>query len=83
MSSVQTASRTEKHGGNGGYLQSVIEPDLQTMDDQSLDDSLSQAISAAAYYRAEARGFEPGHELEDWIEAEREVAAAHQSGTSQ
>jgi hypothetical protein len=82
MSSVQTASRTEKRSGSGGYLQSVIEPDLQTMDDPSLDDTLAQAISAAAYYRAEARGFEPGHELDDWIEAEREVAAANQSGTS-
>ena len=30
-------------------------------------------IAAAAYYRAEARGFEPGHEHEDWLVAEREV----------
>ena len=29
----------------------------------------------AAYYRAERRGFAPGGEVEDWIEAEREVAA--------
>ena len=32
-------------------------------------------IAAAAYYRAEARGFEPGHEHEDWLVAEREVDA--------
>ena len=31
-------------------------------------------IAEAAYYRAERRGFEPGHELEDWLEAEAEVA---------
>ena len=30
-------------------------------------------ISEAAYYRAKHRGFEPGHELEDWIQAEAEV----------
>jgi hypothetical protein len=30
-------------------------------------------IAEAAYYRAKQRGFEPGHELEDWIEAESEV----------
>jgi len=27
-------------------------------------------IAEAAYYCAEKRGFEPGHELEDWLEAE-------------
>ena len=32
-----------------------------------------EMIAAAAYYRAEARGFEPGHEHEDWLLAEREV----------
>jgi hypothetical protein len=30
-------------------------------------------IEKAAYYRAVARGFAPGHELEDWVAAEREV----------
>ena len=29
-------------------------------------------IEKAAYLRAEKRGFEPGHELEDWIAAEEE-----------
>ena len=36
-------------------------------------DELRQLISEAAYYRAKRRGFEPGHELEDWIQAEAEV----------
>ena len=29
-------------------------------------------IAELAYLKAESRGFEPGHELEDWLEAERE-----------
>ncbi|MGZ4968892.1 MAG: DUF2934 domain-containing protein [Methylobacter sp.] len=29
-------------------------------------------IAELAFYKAESRGFEPGHELDDWIEAERE-----------
>ena len=29
-------------------------------------------IAEAAYYIAEQRGFEPDHELEDWVCAERE-----------
>lgn len=29
-------------------------------------------IAQLAYCKAESRGFESGHELEDWLEAERE-----------
>jgi Protein of unknown function (DUF2934) len=32
-------------------------------------------VREAAYLRAQARGFEPGHELEDWLAAEHEVDA--------
>ena len=34
-----------------------------------------QRICDLAYRRAELRNFEPGHEQEDWLEAEREVDA--------
>jgi hypothetical protein len=35
---------------------------------------LRRAMTAeAAYYRAERRGFKPGHELEDWLAAEADV----------
>lgn len=33
----------------------------------------ARMIAQAAYHRAERRGFAPGHELEDWLAAEREV----------
>jgi Protein of unknown function (DUF2934) len=36
-------------------------------------EELRKLISEAAYYRAKQRGFEPGHELEDWIQAEADV----------
>lgn len=32
-----------------------------------------QAVAEAAYFKAEKRGFAPGHEIQDWLEAEREV----------
>jgi hypothetical protein len=32
-------------------------------------------IAKAAYFRAESRGFAPGHETEDWLAAESEVDA--------
>lgn len=31
-------------------------------------------VAELAYYKAESRGFEPGHELEDWFEAEQEFS---------
>jgi len=37
------------------------------------DEERHQLISDAAYYRAEQRSFEPGHELEDWLTAEAEI----------
>ena len=36
---------------------------------------LGALTAERAYFRAERRGFAPGHELEDWLAAEREVAA--------
>jgi hypothetical protein len=33
-------------------------------------------IRELAYFKAKARGFAPGHELDDWLEAEREVDEA-------
>jgi DUF2934 family protein len=35
-------------------------------------------IALTAYYIAEKRGFEPGHELDDWLAAEAAVARAEQ-----
>jgi hypothetical protein len=35
-------------------------------------------VALAAYFIAERRGFEPGHELDDWLAAEAEMAAAEQ-----
>lgn len=41
----------------------------------------SALIARAAYFRAQSRGFEPGHELADWLAAEAEVDAELLSGT--
>ena len=30
-------------------------------------------IAVSAYYKAAARGYEPGHEIQDWLEAEAEM----------
>ena len=36
-------------------------------------EEMRKLIAEAAYYRAKQRGFAPGHELEDWVQAEAEV----------
>jgi len=40
--------------------------------------SLEDEIRQAAYLMAERRGFEPGHEVDDWFAAEREVLERYQ-----
>ena len=37
---------------------------------------MTSMIATAAYYLAAERNFAPGHELDDWLEAERRVQTA-------
>jgi hypothetical protein len=32
-----------------------------------------QDVAEIAYFKAESRGFAPGYELDDWLEAEQEL----------
>jgi hypothetical protein len=41
--------------------------------DPDLINKFREMVAVNAYYRAEKRGFEPGHEMDDWYEAEREI----------
>lgn len=41
-------------------------------------DSRHERIARAAYLRAASRGFEPGREVEDWLESERAIDAESQ-----
>ena len=55
-----------------------IEPTLKSASRELIsseiegDDKLSR-IAVLAYYKAEARGYEPGHEKQDWLDAEAEI----------
>jgi hypothetical protein len=40
-------------------------------------DEFREMVSVNAYYRAEKRGFEPGHEMDDWHEAELEIISQY------
>lgn len=36
-------------------------------------DEFREMVAVNAYYRAEKRGFEYGHEMDDWLEAEQKI----------
>jgi hypothetical protein len=41
----------------------------------SKSDQRNYEIALRAYHKAEARNYESGHEMEDWLEAEAELIA--------
>jgi hypothetical protein len=58
-------------GFNGGHVVSESsEGSLLVPVDH---DELRRAISVRAYFKAVQRGFWPGHDTEDWLEAEQEI----------
>lgn len=45
---------------------------MESSEDVCSDDKFSRT-ALCAYYKAQHRGFEPGHEIEDWLDAEAEL----------
>jgi hypothetical protein len=66
-------ARARKASGNPAATAAVRSAPAGTV---ILPEEREQLIARAAYFRAEKRGFEPGHELEDWLQAEAEVDAS-------
>jgi hypothetical protein len=52
-----------------------VETDYAAGDTLSAPVDRQLMIEREAYLRAERRGFEPGHELEDWLAAEHSLGA--------
>jgi hypothetical protein len=64
---VKSTEPKQKIGGKAATRASVEnERSADTEDQQG-------HIATAAYYRAEARGFIPGLEMDDWLEAEADL----------
>jgi hypothetical protein len=61
----------------------IKDSSLQRREIPSYSDSREARIAEAAYWRAEQRGFAPGGELEDWLEAEKEVDTSSRSDREQ
>ena len=55
---------------------------LAGKDSNASEEERWRLTAIAAYYRAEARGFAPGGELEDWLAAERDIELDPRAGAS-
>lgn len=81
MESASTASVAADANGNGSPAKKTIrkkvaaKPEIVKTDTRAnlVPINLEDEIRRLAYLLSERRGFEPGHESEDWLTAEREV----------
>jgi hypothetical protein len=64
---AQSANRLEKPKSNSHAATS--------REDSLTDGQHRSLIAIAAYFLAEHRHFEPGHEMEDWLAAERQIGS--------
>jgi hypothetical protein len=67
------STRTSMPPGKAGRARKLAH-DVET-DRGSSADMRRRMIAEAAYFRAEARGFQAGDSVRDWLEAEAEVDA--------
>jgi hypothetical protein len=51
----------------------ITDSKLEQRDIPSFSESREARIAEAAYWRAERRGFAPGQEVDDWLNAERDI----------
>lgn len=81
MPAIQTRTQkgkaTAKSGGRGvnaakSLAKGAPESRANVAPNISVEER-ERLVARAAYFRAEKRGFAPGFELQDWVEAEAEV----------
>jgi hypothetical protein len=61
---AEAGAATSKKASNAKFVAKPAAPSFEERE---------RWIAIAAYHRAEQRGFTPGYELQDWLEAESEV----------
>ena len=73
MNDPQTAVVTAKEASDVAKTEAVSK--ARTGGNLRSPEELHQAIAVVAYHMAESRNFEPGHQTQDWLNAEAEVLA--------
>jgi hypothetical protein len=69
-----TASSSQQDALSAHPVPATAEADLSPERSESSQQPQRHALIAeAAFFIAQERGFAPGHELDDWLAAEREV----------
>jgi hypothetical protein len=63
--------RSRAHSATGSQGAVPLDLDLETR---------RRMVAEAAYYLAERRRFEPGLDMDDWVEAERQIETAVSPG---
>ncbi len=63
--------RTNKAAATTKKSTKPTRPDTSLI--ESSPEERLKVIAVAAYHKAEKRGFAPGDELQDWVEAEKEI----------
>jgi Protein of unknown function (DUF2934). len=71
--SISAGRRTDPSDGKSGASPSG--PGIEPKGAAAMSPDNHSKIAHRAYQLANARGFAPGRELEDWLQAEREVEA--------
>ena len=78
---MSTSPSTPSFDGEEAMLEQLSRRNAQGKSVTGRGSDLEQRhemIAEAAYYCAERRGFAPGHELEDWMQAEAQIARSGQ-----
>jgi hypothetical protein len=57
----------------GGYMSEEYQFNCNIAEGITDTTEFKAMVEERAFFKAQKRGFEPGHELEDWLEAEREI----------
>lgn len=72
---IRSGSVSKAKGTGKGNRSSQAEPVSDEPGSTSANDACprEQMIAEAAYFRAQRRGFAPGNEMSDWLEAEADV----------
>ncbi len=72
LADLEPAEIGLKHVAGQGVLE-LIRFGLTSTPPSPSPQCLKKMVAEAAYYRAEKRGFAPGYEFMDWLEAEKEI----------
>ena len=72
-SAAPTANRRPAKAAPDAPSNEVIQTAVSSRRADLSAEEIYKLIQETAYYKAKARGFAPGNEVQDWIEAEAEV----------